>query len=546
MRPTFTWILRMLPALLPTASAVAATFTDAPLLADQGVQALDRTVSRSELDRELFGEPYATVVVGHVDVYDVFPYLEARWFEVVADPAWNRLLAGELGGRVFAFDGDAASFGSLDTPHGLSTDEYGRVWVADTGNHRILALATRTEFGRIDLEPLFAINGLSRPYDVAFSDGGTPFAPGDDRVYVADTGRNRVVAFDVLESGAREAFAIGDLGRGVGHFAGPLAITVGRSEGAASGAVYVTDAHNGRIVQLRDRADHFEWVAQTPHAAVVTSLDTDEWGSLYATSPSEGTVTKYAADLTPLATLAGADHPRAFHVPFVNRTDHRTGEVRRVGQGSGLVVEEWTDTSGIRLVKLGVDVKDLRVQAGNAVTADFTTTDRAAVRADFSDESGRVIRSIDLGTREAGAQHVSFEAADLSGVPSGTTTLRVSAASAYGGNDVARAETEFPWTGSDVPGSTSGQLIGNEPNPFRSRTAIRFYVPRENAAVQLRVFDIAGRLVRVLDEGTSPEGVQVRSWDGTDQTGRGVRAGIYFVQLGVDGAVATKKVVLLR
>jgi FlgD Ig-like domain/NHL repeat len=537
--------IALLLAALPSVPARPATFTDAPILEDRGIRDFDRTVTRAELGRDLFGEPYATVVVGNVDVYDRFPYLEARWFQVVTDPAWNRVLAGEIDGRLFAVDGTATPFGALRSPHGLATDEYDRVWVADTGNDRVLVFAARTEYDRIDLEPLFAIDGLSAPYDVAFSDGGTPFVPADDRVYVSDTGRNRVVAFDVRASEATEAFAIGDLGRGPGHFAGPLAIAVGRTGGAATSTVYVADAHNGRIVALRDRGDRFDWAGETAAAGTITSLDTDHWGAVYAASPAGGTITKYTADLAALATLDDGHRPRAFHIPFVNRTDHRAGTVRRVGQGSGVIVDSWTDTSGIRLVRLGVEVKDLHVQAASDVAADFVTTDRAAVRADFLDADGHTVRSVDLGTRDAGAQHVSFVPANLEGIPGGEPVLRITAASPYGEDGAAQAQASFPWNGAG-PVPDQVRLIGNEPNPFRSGTAIRFSVPAGATSFDLRVFDIAGRLVRQLDGGAIAPGVHVRNWDGTDQAGRAVRAGIYFVQLGVGDRVATKKVVLLR
>lgn len=524
--------------------AQAVTFREAPLLEEQSLQRVDRTVTRAELDRDLFGAPYATVVVGHTDVYDRFPYLEARWFQVVSDPAWNRLVAGEVGGQVTAVDGTATPFGAMAAPHGMATDEYDRVWVADSGNHRVLVFQATTEYGRIELAPLFSVEGLSRPYDVAFSDGGTPFAPSDDRVYVADTGRNRVVAFDVRGGGVREAFTTGELGRGTGHFAGPVAITVGRSHGASTPTVYVADAHNGRIVSLQDRGDRFAWVSEAATPGTITALDTDHWGAVYAAGPASG-VTKYAADLTPVATLATLERPRAFHVPFVNRTDHRTGEQRRVGQGAALALEEWTDHSGVRLVRLGADVRELSVQPAENLAAEFVLTDHAQVRAEFLDADGRVARTVDLGVRDAGVQHVAFAAAELGDLPTGDDTLRITAGSTYAESDGGSAEAAFAWTGNGLTPDTA-RLLASEPNPFRNSTTVRFAVPAGAARFDLRIFDIAGRLVRVLDQGAAAPGVQVRSWDGHDAAGRPAQAGIYFVQLSVGSEIATGKVVLLR
>ena len=527
------------------APAAAATFADAPILPDEGIRSLDRTVARTTLDRELFGEPYATAVVGHVDVYDGFPYLESRWFQIVSDPEWNRLLVGELGGSLTAVDGAAASFGALNGPRGVAADELGRVWVADAGNHRVVAFSTTTEFDRIDLVPLFEITGLSRPYDVAFSDGGTPFAEGDDRLYVADTGGNRVVAFDVTTAGAQELFAAGELGRGQGFFAGPMAITVGRSDGASTRDVYVADSHNGRIVRLTDAGNRFEWTGEVAHAGVATSLDTDHWGAVYAASPETGTVTKYAADLTPVAELDSPNRPRAFHVPFVTRNDHRDGSVRRAGQGSGLLVEEWTGTSGIRLVKLGVEVKDLTVTSTSDVVADFLATDRAALTAQFVDEVGRVLASEDLGTMDAGRHQVTFSPDDLAGVSAADPVLRISAASTYADGPSGQAEAAFAWNGSGLAPAAAG-VIAAEPNPFRAATSIRFAVPATGESFALSVYDVTGRLVRVVDRGDAAAGVHVRSWDGRDGGGNAVGAGVYLVRLTAGAESSTRKVVLLR
>ena len=73
------------------------TFEPAAIAPEAGVETFHRGVAVEKLDRELFSNPYASVVIANVDVYDTFPYLEARTFQVVSDPSWNRLLFGETG-----------------------------------------------------------------------------------------------------------------------------------------------------------------------------------------------------------------------------------------------------------------------------------------------------------------------------------------------------------------------------------------------------------------------------------------------------------------
>ncbi|MGD8413771.1 MAG: hypothetical protein PVF33_06040, partial [Candidatus Latescibacterota bacterium] len=212
---------------LGATSAVADTFKPATYIAEAEVDVLTRDVANNLVGRDLFGDPYATVVVGNVDVYDRFPYVEARYFQIVSDPAWNRLLIGEMGRDLTAYGGDPAGFGALASPRGLSGDGQGRLFVADTGNDRVLVFRTVSEFDRLQLEPLYAIDGLSKPFDVAFSDGGTPFEAGDDRLYVANTGHNEIRRYELTSNGARFTDAVGGLGSGDGRFAGPMAITVG-------------------------------------------------------------------------------------------------------------------------------------------------------------------------------------------------------------------------------------------------------------------------------------------------------------------------------
>jgi hypothetical protein len=535
--------------LMLSGTAHGKSFVGAPILESAGLQSLNRSVTRAELARDLFGEPYDTAVLGSIDVYDRFPYLESRWFQIVSDPAWDRLLAGEVGGSLTAHDGAGTAFGRLDGPRGVAADASGRIWVADTDNHRVLAFDTRSEYGRIELVPLFAVTGLSRPFDVAFSDGGTPFAAGDDRIYVADTGANRVVAFDVTDSGAREAASLGGLGSGPGRFAGPLAVTAGRSDGASTRDVYVADSHSGRIVRLQDQGDRFAWVSETAQAGAVTSLDTDHWGAVYAASPSAGSVTKYSADLLPVAALdTGVERPRAFHVPFANRTDHRSGRVVRAGQGSGLVVEEWTDASGMQLVRLGVEVKDLQVRAEHGFQADFVTTDHAVLSAEVVEAAtGRTVVTRDLGTRAAGRQSIELADADLASLASGDHVLRITASSSYSDVAPGLAEASFPWAGgiAALPGSAS--VVSIEPNPFGGSASIRFAVPGgERRDFTLRVYDVSGRLVRIVDEGQAVPGVHTRTWNGDDDSGRPVAAGVYLVRLVAGTDTSSRKTVLLR
>lgn len=526
--------------------AGAGTFTPAPIAPEAGVERLNRAVAREKTGRDLFAEPYATVTISNVDLYDRFPYVESRDFQIVSDPRWSRLVFGERGRSLAAWNGEGTALGPLAEPRGMAVDESGRVYVADTGNDRIVVLQSHTRFGTMTLEPLFAIAGFSGPWDVAFSDAGTPFVPADDRLYVVDTGRNRVVAFALESAGVRPLDAVGTLGSGPGRFAGPLAVAAGR--GIAANDLYVADAHTRRIVHLRLEAGALRWIGEAgSEADVVTSLDTDAWGNVYAAAPQQGMVRKYNPALVPVADLReGLARPRGFHVPFLNVNDHRDGSRTRVGQGRALTVDEWSGPGGIALWNLGTAVSGLTVSGGDAPEAGFTLTDRSYVSLELLDAAtGRTVARRAIGTLDAGPHRVPLaqDVREAAGVRD--AIVRVSATSSYteGGTDVAQAHLALSGVTAVAPARPV--LIGNAPNPATPSTRIQYLLPANARRVTLALFDAQGRRVRTFEPGAVP-GLNEIVWDGTDDRGRAVGAGVYLYRLDVDEASFTSRLSLVR
>src|SRR6185295_759603 len=84
-------------------------------------------------------------------------------------------------------------------------------------------------------------------------------------------------------------------------------------------------------------------------------------------------------------------------------------------------------------------------------------------------------------------------------------------------------------------------VIGNRcdlvasPNPMNPETVLRF-TTTQSGPVSVRVFDIAGRLVKTLHEGTMPAGLNQIRWDGSTNNGNRVATGVYFVKMkSIDG-----------
>jgi flagellar hook assembly protein FlgD len=58
-----------------------------------------------------------------------------------------------------------------------------------------------------------------------------------------------------------------------------------------------------------------------------------------------------------------------------------------------------------------------------------------------------------------------------------------------------------------------------------------YAVTGEGARVEIGVYDIAGRQMRVLAEGVESVGRHSVTWDGRDNSGAHVRKGMYFVRI---------------
>ena len=89
-------------------------------------------------------------------------------------------------------------------------------------------------------------------------------------------------------------------------------------------------------------------------------------------------------------------------------------------------------------------------------------------------------------------------------------------------------------------------LRSSYPNPFNPATTIE-YALAAKTKVTLAIYDVGGRRLRVLLQGTEVEaGVHKIGWDGRNDRGKLVASGIYFCHLVAGDYVQTKKMVLLR
>ena len=111
-----------------------------------------------------------------------------------------------------------------------------------------------------------------------------------------------------------------------------------------------------------------------------------------------------------------------------------------------------------------------------------------------------------------------------------------------GGQIVSIEEIEEP-AEQELPGTFA--IYANYPNPFNPSTTISFDLPQASA-VSLRIYDIQGRLVRELLNGSLAAAQHHVQWDGKGNHGRRQPSGVYYYRLVTDTQTATRTMTLVK
>ena len=89
------------------------------------------------------------------------------------------------------------------------------------------------------------------------------------------------------------------------------------------------------------------------------------------------------------------------------------------------------------------------------------------------------------------------------------------------------------------------RLIQNQPNPFNPSTSLRFVLAAPGE-VEVSIFDPSGRRVRVLHRGPAPAGERRLDWDGLDDSGAALPAGVYLAKLRLAGEAREDEVPAIK
>lgn len=88
-------------------------------------------------------------------------------------------------------------------------------------------------------------------------------------------------------------------------------------------------------------------------------------------------------------------------------------------------------------------------------------------------------------------------------------------------------------------------LRQNYPNPFNPSTTIEFEIPRAGY-VEVKIFDVTGRLVRAILDGRQQAGLHRVTWDGHTDSGQFGSSGTYLCQVKFDKSFLVKKLMLIK
>ncbi len=255
----------------------------------------------------------------------------------VADSGNHRIVVFDGTETVLSFGGFGAGEGQLNEPWGIAVDDE-FVYVADTWNHRVQKFTLTGEFVRG-----FGVSGVAQ---TAQENPGFFFGPrdlallNDNQIAVTDTGNHRIQIFD---RDGNFVLATGGVGTVSGQFYEPVGLATNPTN--APGALFVADTWNQRIQELNSEISFLpvnEWpVSAWPSQSIDNKpyMALDNADRLYVTDPEGYRVLIFGRDGTYIGRFgqfgqdaAGFDRPTGI-------TLDSEGNVYVVDTGNGRVVQ---------------------------------------------------------------------------------------------------------------------------------------------------------------------------------------------------------------
>jgi len=293
---------------------------------------LTRKIVQDSFDIALFQEPY-----------DGVGYIKAdTGFCFITDAMWHRIIyaRGCETDQEHYYTKSLGFWGSginqFKSPHGVAIDSNYDIYIADTDNGRVVKLQLQGD----SLVWIDAIGAgiLEKPWDVEVE---------GDKLYVIDAGLHKVVRFSL--SGVYQ-LSYGGYGFTQGKFNAPKGIAVFGS------LIYISDTDNHRVVCLRDRGEYIQFVKwlypDLPENVYLLDIEVDQRGVVYTCDGARSKILKFSPGLV--------SHCYSFgnYGTEINQFKHPKGMF--IQDTAIVIIEEWTDYSGIQAYKEKVRIKELK------------------------------------------------------------------------------------------------------------------------------------------------------------------------------------------
>lgn len=148
-----------------------------------------------------------------------------------------------------------------------------------------------------------------------------------------------------------------------------------------------------------------------------------------------------------------------------------------------------------------------------------------------------------FGENVSGAGQSTFD--EPEGFVQGTNIPGINPQSLYFAQLEERKENMVSVGNDEVYTPESFTLAQNYPNPFNPSTMIKYEIP-ENSKVVIRVFNVLGEVVKVLENSEKLAGVHFVGWDGRNAYGDLVNSGIYIYSVETNFGTKSNKMVMLK
>ncbi|MDZ7267877.1 MAG: NHL repeat-containing protein [candidate division KSB1 bacterium] len=278
----------------------------------------------------------------------------------------------------------------LRQPHGIAAHRSGEVYVADTGNHRVVHFHNP---GR-ELRYIRALTGLRSPRDVAISP--------DKTVYVADTGNNRIAVY-------RDDQLLHSWGAN-GGLQAPTAVA---ATDASEPWSYYKDAFVIVIDQEQQRLQKFSPDGQLLASRTMAGLGITNARLAYA-------ALDYYSNLYVTDTANHCLHKFDRHLNYLTRFGRRGSGAREFHEPRGLAIYKRfgqviiAEREAVQYYWIGTDVRDFNARLTNQrlLEVSYFLTEPSFVTLEIRDAEGTaLVQPMTNTLRFAGANRETFSGA---------------------------------------------------------------------------------------------------------------------------------------